>query len=192
LAISNDQIIDLLEIITAGTGRRFGEKDLVLWHAMLAPLDYDRCVAAVVRLLRSEPDAYIKPGHVWNLAKTTTDGDAARTVAPLALETGDVECPDCHCFHRPNEPHEGEDGSPLIPRQDVHRALPNLFRGPLALTSGEVAQHGAAEPVAGRPAVAEPTEEERAAEEAERARQLAGLAQLPDVVDAEVIEEATG
>jgi hypothetical protein len=187
MPMSNEQVTDLLGVVAAGTGRRLGEADLVIWHETLAPLDFKRCVAAVVKIVRNDPDAFIKPGHVWQLAKTTTDGDDARAHEPLMIEGGLIECPKCHTFHRPDEPHEGEEGSPLIRRGDVAKVLPDLFRQMPALTASDVAAHGGHEPVAGTASPPEPTEEERAAEQAERERQLAELQRL---LDAETMEEA--
>ena len=76
-----DETHELLKLVAAATRRTVGEEDVLIWHAVLAPLDPPRCRAAVLDHIRHRPGVWLEPGHVWAAARTVTD-PAAETPPP--------------------------------------------------------------------------------------------------------------
>ena len=168
-----EQTAQLLELVTAGTGRTFGRIDLVLWHKILARLDSQRCQDAVLSHFTHKPGVWLEPGHVWALAKTTTDGEAENVDLTRECEHG-TYCQVCKLVH-----HAGECGTPRLeprPMRAALRAAAAAFERPPSATP---ALEGGPRPAKTAPKATIPPHA-AAQLEVERARQLAQLAHLTE------------
>lgn len=95
------QIVDLLTYAAACDQRTVGEADVLVWFDMLAPLDYATAAEAMRQHYRRQPDVRLKPGHLWQMCATRTDGDAADNARPC--EHGSI-CDRCKLVHHAAEP----------------------------------------------------------------------------------------
>ena len=159
--MNRDETIQLLKLVVAVDRRTTGPEDIAVWHAMLAPIPFPKAVQAVVLIQRREPDKWIRPGHIWQLASAKTDGEDTGLPDLPDCEHGNFCCR-CKLVHWPQEPCDLLERRALTP--PTMRAIPAIGADP---ESPEV-------------------DTERAHElEAERARQLAALGPL---VEAEAVQ----
>jgi len=121
--VKRSDVAKLLTFIASIDKRTIGETDINAWAYVLAPLDPDRCMTAVVTHLRRQPGVWIEPGHVWMLAKTSTDGDATRDPSGgHGCEHGHY-CSACHHVHHDHEPCFGQPGTPLLDKRADLKAI---------------------------------------------------------------------
>ncbi len=156
--MNRDETIQLLKLIVAVDRRTTGPEDVAVWHAMLAPIPFPKAVQAVVLLQRREPDKWIRPGHIWQLASTKTDGEQTGMPDLPDCDHGNF-CARCKLVHHADEPCDVLEAREL-PRPAM-RMLPAAPSGP-------------------DPGSPEVDDEQARAIEAERARQLAILATIVD------------
>lgn len=93
----------LLGFCAANDQRTVGEGDVLAWHDMLAPIAFERAWDAARRHYRQQPDVRLKPGHIWQLCKTTTTAEAAQRDLEKPCEHGSI-CGDCKAVHHADEP----------------------------------------------------------------------------------------
>jgi hypothetical protein len=157
--MTRDDIVQLLQLVVAGDRRTIGPEDVAYWHAMLAPIPLARAIEALVLIQRREPDKWIRPGHIWQLCSTKTDGEHTGMPDLPDCDHGNF-CATCKLVHHVDEPCTVLEARALPPVTVVVRALP---AGPsVDVESPEV-------------------DPERARQmEAERARQLAALTALTE------------
>lgn len=153
--MTRDDIVQLLQLVVAGDRRTIGPEDVAYWHAMLAPIPLPKAIEALVLIQRRESDKWIRPGHIWQLCSTKTDGEHTGMPAVPDCEHGNF-CGRCKLVHWPDEP-----CSVLEVRELASPAMRMLPAGPTS-----------------DPESPQVDPERAHALEAERARQLAALAPL--------------
>lgn len=154
--MNREEIVNLLTYAAACDQRTVGEADVLVWFDMLAPLDFRACLDAMRMHYRRNPDVRLKPGHLWQLAATRTDGEDFPNVVPC--EQGQF-CHRCKLVH-----HQHEDCS-VLKAQPWPRAIGSVVKRP-----DDVPSCDDESPEVG--------EDAARAMEAERRRQLAELAAL--------------
>lgn len=154
--MTRSEAAKLLTLIASFDGRPVDEAGAAAWAEALRGLDFRRCWDAVITHHRKS-EKWIKPAHIWELARTTTDGDAAPAQL-TACEQGSLHSA-CDAVHHPDEP-----CTVLERRPERHRELVQVFK-PASL------------PAPAATPDPEPTVHPDAAGqlEAERRRQLAAL-----------------
>ena len=93
----------LLGFCAANDQRTVGEADVLAWHDMLGPIAFARAWEAARAHYRRQPDVRLKPGHLWQLCKTTTTAEAAQRDLEQPCEHGSI-CRSCKSVHHSTEP----------------------------------------------------------------------------------------
>jgi hypothetical protein len=93
------QVVELLAYAAACDQRTIGDADVLVWHDILAPLDYETCRTAMRQHYRRQPDVRLKPGHLWQACATRTDVEAA-----VQHDVDGALCSGCKAFHHQHEP----------------------------------------------------------------------------------------
>lgn len=80
MALTWDETVDLLKVVTAKDRRTIGEGDIHFWFAVARQADWpslDFAIAAVVRFASDQPGAWLEPGHItayWRDLKREAGG----------------------------------------------------------------------------------------------------------------------
>lgn len=96
------QIVDLLTYAAACDQRTVGQADVIVWFDILGPIDYTTAAEAMRQHYRRNPDTRLKPGHLWQMCATRTDGDLTTDLAQ-PCEHGTI-CGRCKAVHHALEP----------------------------------------------------------------------------------------
>lgn len=117
------EVVELLALVQGVDRRTVGEIDVLIWHMVLAPLDLQRAREAVVSYARHKPDVWLKPGHVWQIATTSTVGGSTSSGALARGEVAELGplCEQCKCFHQPGQ------CASLVRRPEIMRAITNTL-----------------------------------------------------------------
>ncbi len=115
------QVVDLLTYAAACDQRTVGDTDVLVWFDMLAPLDFQAALAAMRQHYRRQPDVRLKPGHLWQMCISRTDGDAAEAALMPPCNQG-TYCPRCKLIHHDHEP------CSVLEAREFPRAIESLAR----------------------------------------------------------------
>lgn len=137
--MNRSQVVDLLTYAAACDQRTVGEADILVWFDMLAPLDFDACLAAARQHYRRSPDVRLKPGHLWQMCVKRTDAEVAtafaqsctcRSAGTCPVCDHGVICGTCKGVHRPDEACTVLKAAPMpIPIESVTRAIDDTQAG---------------------------------------------------------------
>lgn len=94
------QVVELLAYAAACDARTVGDADVLAWHDILAPLDFEDCQKAMRLHYRRQPDVRLKPGHLWQMCATRTDAEAA----VVDRWPDGILCARCKAVHHDHEP----------------------------------------------------------------------------------------
>ncbi len=121
------QVVDLLSYAAACDQRTIGDADVLVWHDIIGPLDFDTVLAAMRQHYRRAPDIRLKPGHLWQMCRTQTDAEVAEADLARPCEHGRI-CDACKGVHHPDE-----ECDVLVPNSTLALRVAETFRRPSEL-----------------------------------------------------------
>src|SRR4051812_3515979 len=67
--MNRNEVISLLQAVSASDNRQAGELDVTIWSEVLGTMRLDDCLAALVTFRRESPGVWLEPGHIVRLVR---------------------------------------------------------------------------------------------------------------------------